>query len=162
MRQLGQARPVDLPRHGFHDEVFDEEDPRWDRWLWKLPRQGLRDLLRPFRRCGCDLRNTLFGDRRGGDECDQFLVLVVEHSRLDLPELGLEDILDGLNLDAVPAHFQLRVEAPEEVHLPRHGVDPALVPGAVEPAELRVRDEFFSRLLRQVAVAARHLDAADA
>src|SRR6478736_1032940 len=72
-------------------------------------------------------------------------------------ELGLEDILHGLRLNAMSAHFELRVDPAEEVHALRLNVDLALVPGAVEAAELRVRDELLSGLPRQVAVAARNV-----
>ena len=95
------------------------------------------------------------------DEGDQRLVLVVQNSGLDLTELRLEDILDGLRLNAMPAHFELRVDSTEEVHALRLNVDFAFVPGAVEATELRVRDELLGGLLRQVAVAACNVDAAD-
>ncbi len=65
-------------------------------------------------------------ERRRGDEGDERLVLVVEHRGLDLAELRLEDVLDRLGLDAVPADLELRVDPAEEVHPLRSDVDPAL------------------------------------
>src|SRR5207248_8760747 len=62
----------------------------------------------------------------------------------------------------VPAHLELRVDAAEEEDALRLDVDLAFVPGAVEAAELRMRDEFLCGLLRQVAVAARNVHPADA
>ena len=62
----------------------------------------------------------------------------------------------------MPADFELRVDAAEEVHAVCLDVDLALVPGAVEAAELRVNNELLRGLLRQVAVAARKVDPADA
>src|SRR5258708_19982710 len=52
------------------------------------------------------------------------------------------------------AHLELRVDSAEEVHALRSDVDFAFVPGAVQAAELRVRDELLDGLLRQVAVPA--------
>ena len=116
----------------------------------------------PRRRRWSDHRDFFFGDRRRGDEGDERLVLVVQHSGLDFTELRLEDILNGLCLDTVPAHFELRIDSAEEVHTLRADVDLAFVPGAVETAELRVGDELLGCLLRQVAVPARHVYSADA
>jgi hypothetical protein len=62
----------------------------------------------------------------------------------------------------VSAHFELRVDPTQEVHALRSNVDFAFVPGAVEAAELRMRNELLRGLLRQVAIAAREVDAADA
>ena len=42
------------------------------------------------------------------------------------------------------------------------GVDLAAVAGAVEPAELRMRDEFFCRQLRQVAVSTHDMNSGNA
>src|SRR5260370_32206924 len=89
-----------------------------------------------------------------GNKCDQRLVLVIQNGGLDLTELRLEDILNGLRLNAMPPHFELRVDSAEEVHALRSDVDFAFVPGAVQAAELRVRDELLDGLLRQVAVPA--------
>src|SRR6516162_4398614 len=60
------------------------------------------------------------------------------------------------------AQFELRLDSAEKVHALRLDVDFAFVPGAVEAAELRVRDELLGGLLRQVAVSARHLHPSDA
>ncbi|MGB8070553.1 MAG: hypothetical protein WCF38_23155, partial [Pseudolabrys sp.] len=87
---------------------------------------------------------------------------MIQNSSLDFTELGLEDILHGLRLNAMSAHFELRVDPAEEVHALRLNVDLALVPGAVEAAELRVRDELLGGLPRQVAVTPGNVDAADA
>ena len=162
MRKVGQAPPVDLPGHRLHDEFFHQEDPRRDRRRWKLSGQGRRDPGSPLRRCWSDHRDITFGDRRRGDEGDQLLVLVVQHSGLDLPELRLEDVLNGLYLDAVPAHLELRVDSAEEVHALRPDVDFAFIPGAEEAAEPRVRDELLGGLLRQIAVSPRNVYATDA
>ena len=116
----------------------------------------------PLRRRWSDHRDFSFADRRRGDKGDERLVLVIQNSGLDLTELRLEDILNGLRLDAMPAHFELRVDSAEEVHALRSDVDLAFVPSAVQAAELRVRDELLGGLLRQVAVAARNVDPADA
>jgi hypothetical protein len=62
----------------------------------------------------------------------------------------------------VPAHFELRVDSAEEVYALRLNVDFAFIAGAVEAAELRMRDELFGRELRQVAVPARKVHATDA
>src|SRR6185436_14737016 len=69
---------------------------------------------------------------------------------------------NGLCLDAVPAHFELRVDSAEEVYALRLDIDFAFIPRAVEAAEVRMRDEFFDRELRQVAVPARKVHATDA
>ncbi len=89
-------------------------------------------------------------------------MLVVQHRRLDLLELRLQEILHRLDLHPVAAHLELRVDAPEELHLLGPEVDPAAVSGAVEPAEAGMGDELPRRLLREVAVAARDVHAADA
>src|SRR6516164_11141471 len=101
-------------------------------------------------------------DRRCNDEGDERLVLAVQNSGLDLTELHLKNVLNSLCLDAVPAHFELHVDSAEKVHALRLDVDFAFVPGAVEAAELRVRDELLGGLLRQVAVSARHVHPSDA
>ena len=116
----------------------------------------------PLRRRWSDHRDLSFADRRRGDEGNERLVLVVQNSGLDLAELRLEDVLDGLRLDAVPAHLELRVDSAEEVHTLRLDVDLALVSGAVEAAELRMGDELLGGLLRQVAVPARNVHPTDA
>jgi len=154
--------PVDLPGHGLRDELLDQEDSRRDRRRRKLCTQPPRDAGGPLRRCRSDDRDFTVGDRRRGDEGNQLLVLVVQHSRLDLLELRLEDVLYRLGLDAVPPYLELRVDSAEEVHTLRPDVDPAFVPGAVETPEPRVRDELLSGLLRQVAVAARNVNPTNA
>src|SRR5947209_3920586 len=60
------------------------------------------------------------------------------------------------------AHFELRVDSAEEVHALCLDVDLAFVPGAVEAAELRMRNELLRRELRQVAVPAHDVHPADA
>ena len=161
MRQVWQALPVDLPRNRLHDEFFYKEDPRRDRRRWKLFGQRRRHPGSPLRRCGSDHRDLSFADRRRGNKGDQRLVLVIQNGGLDLTELRLEDILNGLCLNAMPAHFELRVDSAEEVHALRSDVDFAFVPGAVEAAELRMRDELLGGLLRQVAVPARNVHPTD-
>src|SRR5581483_3065495 len=54
------------------------------------------------------------------------------------------------------------IDPTEEMHALRFDVDFALVPGAVEAAELRMRDELAGCVLRQVPVAARDVHATDA
>ena len=71
--------------------------------------------------------------------------MVVQNGGFDVTELGLEDVLNGLHLDAMPAHLELRVDSAEEVDALCLDVDLAFVPGAVEAAELRVRDELLGR-----------------
>ena len=88
-------------------------------------------------------------DRRRCDEGDKRLVLIVYNSGLDLAELRLKNALNGLCVDTVPAHFELRVEAAEEVHALCLNVDFAFIAGAVEAAELRMRDELFGRELKR-------------
>jgi hypothetical protein len=66
-----------------------------------------------------------------------------QNGGFDVAELGLEDVLNGLHLDAMPAHLELRVDSAEEVHALCLDVDFAFVPGAVEAAELRVRYELL-------------------
>jgi len=44
------------------------------------------------------------------------LVLVIQNGGLDLTELRLEDILNGLRLNAMPAHFELRVDSAGGAH----------------------------------------------
>ena len=110
---------------------------------------------------GATTEISAFADRRRGDKGDERLVLVIQNSGLDLAELRLQDVLNGLRLDAMSAHFELRIDPAEEMHALRLNVDLAFVPGAVEAAELRVRDELLGGLLRQVAVAARNMHAAD-
>jgi hypothetical protein len=73
----------------------------------------------------------------------------------------LQDVLNGLGLDAVSAHFELGVDAAEEVDALRFDVDPAFVTSAVQPTELRVVNKFLRGLFRQVAVPARHMDPSD-
>ena len=62
----------------------------------------------------------------------------------------------------MPAHLELRVDAAEEVHALCLDVDLAFIAGAVEAAELRMRDELFGGELRQVAVPARDVHPSDA
>ncbi len=153
-RQVWQALPVDLPRNRLHEEFFDKEDPRRDRRRWKLFGQRRCHPSSPLHRCGSDHRDLSFADRRCGNKGDQHLVLVIQNGSLDLTELGLEDILNGLRLDAMPAHLELRVDSTEEVHALGSDVDFAFIRSAVEAAELRVRDELLGGLLRQVSVPA--------
>ena len=108
-----------------------------------------------------DHRDLSFADRRRRDEGDKRLVLIVYNSGLDLAELRLENVLNGLCLDAMPAHFELRVDSAEQVYALCLNVDFAFIAGAVEAAELRMRDEFFGRELRQVAVPARDVHPSD-
>src|SRR5262249_39891846 len=96
------------------------------------------------------------------DECNERLVLIVQDSGLDLAELALEDVFDRLRLDAVPAHLELRVDPAQEVNAPRLDVDFALVSGAVEAAELRMRDKLPCSLPRLVAISARNMHSANA
>ena len=86
---------------------------------------------------------------------------MIENGGLDLAELGLQDVLNRLCLDAVSAHFELCVDAAEEIDALRFDVDPALVTSTVQTAELRVGNEFLRGLFRQVAVPARHMDTSD-
>ena len=74
----------------------------------------------------------------------------------------MQNVLDGLCLDAVPAHFKLRVNSPEEVHALGLGVDLAFVASAVEASELRMHDELARGLLWQVAVTAGDVNPANA
>ncbi|MGB8139065.1 MAG: hypothetical protein WCF52_01085, partial [Pseudolabrys sp.] len=74
-----------------------------------------------------DHRDLSFADRRRRDEGDKRLVLIVYDSGLDLAELRLENALNGLCLDAVPAHFELRVDSAEEVYALRLNVDFAFI-----------------------------------
>jgi len=67
-----------------------------------------------------------------------------------------------LGLDAVSAHFELRVDPTEEVDSLRSNVDFAFVSGAVEASELRMLDELLSGLLRQVAIPARYVHTTNA
>src|SRR6516162_2571295 len=145
-----------------HDELLYQIDPRRDRWRWKLLGEGGRHPSSPLRRGRSDHRSISIADRRRSDEGNERLVLAVQNSGLDLTELRLKNVLNSLCLDAVPAHFELRVDSAEKVHALRLDVDFALVPGAVEAAELRVRDKLLGGLLRQVAVSARHLHPSDA
>src|SRR5450631_104144 len=154
MREVWQALSVDLPRNRLHDEFLYKEDLRRDRRRWKLFGQRRRHPGGPLRRRRSDHRDLSFADRRRGNKGDQRLILVIQNGGLDLTELRLEDILNGLRLNALPAHFELRVDSAEEVHALRSDVDFAFVPGTVEAAELRVRDELLGGLLRQVAVPA--------
>src|SRR3974390_591182 len=62
----------------------------------------------------------------------------------------------------MPAYLELRIDPAEEVHALCLDIDFAFVPGAVEAAELRGRDELFGGLLRKVWVAARNVHSADA
>ena len=84
MQTDGQALPVDLPGHRFHDKLLHQEDPRRDRWRRKLLGQGSDSPGSPSAGAG---RTTAFrpGDRWCADEGDQFLVLIVQHSGLDFP-----------------------------------------------------------------------------
>ena len=107
--------------------------------LWKLFGQGRCYVGSPLRRRRSDRQNRFLADRRRGDESDERLVLVVYDSGLDLSELRLENVLNGLCFDAVPADLELRVDSAEKVHALGLDVDFALVSGAVETAELRVR-----------------------
>ena len=75
--------------------------------------------------------------------------------------MSLQDILNGLCLDPVSAHFELRVDPTEEVHALRSNVDLASVAGAVKAAELGVGDKFPCSLLRQVTITAREMNATD-
>ena len=81
---------------------------------------------------------------------------------LDLAELGLKNVLDGLCLDSVPSHFQLCVDTAKKMHALRLNIDFAFVPRAVEAAELRMCNEFLSGLFREVAVASRDVHPANA
>ena len=123
--------------------------------------QRRRHPFGPRRRRWSDRGDFSFADRRCGDKSDQRLVLIVEHRGLDLAELGLQDILNGLCLDAVSAHLELCVDAAEEVDALRFNVDPAFVTSAVQTAELRVGNEFLRGLFRQVAVPTRNMDPSD-
>ena len=102
----------------------------------KLLGEGRRHSRSPLRRRWSNHRNPAFADRRRHDKCNERLVLVIQNSGLDLAELGLQDILHGLSLNAMSAHFELRIDPAEEVHALRLNVDLALVPGTVEAAEL--------------------------
>ena len=62
----------------------------------------------------------------------------------------------------MPAYLELRIDSAQEVHALCLDIDFAFVPGAVEAAELRVRDELLGGLLRKVSVAARNMHSADA
>src|SRR5713226_5310340 len=96
-----------------------------------------------------------------GNKGDQRLVLVIQNGGLDLSELRLEDIFNGLCLNAMPTHFKLRINSAEEVHAQRLDVDFAFVPSAVQAAELGVRDELLGGLLRQIAVSACNVHSPD-
>ena len=78
------------------------------------------------------------------------------------PNSVWRDILHLLAPQRDVRALSLRVDPAEEVHALRLNVDLALVPGAVEAAELRVRDELLGGLPRQVAVTPGNVDAADA
>src|SRR6516164_8951417 len=145
-----------------HDELLYLIDPRRDRWRWKLLGEGRRHPSSPLRRGRSDHRSISIADRRRNNEGDERLVLAVQNSGLDLTELRLKNVLNSLCLDAVPAHLELRVDSAEKVHALRLDVDLTFVPGAVEAAELRVRNELLGGLLRQVAVSARHVHPSDA
>src|SRR6516162_6066287 len=145
-----------------HDKLLYQIDPRRDRWRWKLLGEGRRHPSSPLRRGRSDHRSISIADRRRNDKGDERLVLAVQNSGLDLTELRLKNVLNSLCLDAVPAHFELRVDSAEKVHALRLDVDFAFVPGAVEAAELRVRDELLGGLRRQVTVSARQLHPSDA
>jgi hypothetical protein len=108
-----------------------------------------------------DHRDLSFADRRRHDEGDERLVLVVYNSGVDLAELRLENALNGLHFNAMPPHFELRVEAAKEVYALCLNVDFAFIAGAVEAAKLGMRDELFGCELRQVAVSAREVPASD-
>src|SRR6476469_5078940 len=103
--------------------------------LWKLFGQGLRYVGSPLRRRWSDRRKLFFADRRRGDESDERLVLVVYDSGFDLSKLRLENVLNGLCFDAVPADLELCVDSAERVHALSLDVDFALVSGTVETAE---------------------------
>jgi hypothetical protein len=62
----------------------------------------------------------------------------------------------------MPAHFELRVDSAEEVHALCLNVNFAFVAGAVETAELRVRDELLGGLSRQITISARNVYPANA
>ena len=127
-----------------------------------MPGQDVRHPGSPRSRRRNNLGARSVADRRRGDEGDERVVLVRHNGGLDFTELRLEDVLDGLRLDAVAPNFELRVDSAEEVHPLRSDVDLAFVPGAVEAAELRMRDELLRGLFRQVAVPARKVHASDA
>jgi hypothetical protein len=57
----------------------------------------------------------------------------------------MEHVLNGLYLDAMPAHLELRVDSAQEVHTLRPDIDPTHIPGAEEAAEPRVCDELLGR-----------------
>ena len=82
--------------------------------LWKLFGQGRCYVGSPLHRRRSDRQNRFLADRRRGDESDERLVLVVYDSGLDLSELRLENVLNGLCFDAVPADLELRVDFDRE------------------------------------------------
>ena len=127
-----------------------------------MRRQGRRHLFSPRRRRRSKRGDFSLADRRRGDKSDQRLVLIVENRGFDLAELGLQDILNGLCLDAVAAHLELCVDSPEEVDALRFNVDPAFVASAIQTTELGMVNEFLRGLFRQVAVPARDMDPSDA
>src|SRR6187551_2665276 len=116
MSQMWQALPVDLSRDGFHDEFLDKENPRRDRRPRKLLGEGRRHSRGPLHRRWSNHRNSDLADRGRHDKCNEGLVLVIQNSGLDLAELGLQDILNGLSLNAMSAHFELRIDPAEELH----------------------------------------------
>ena len=124
--------------------------------------QARGDPCRPLWRCCSDACVVGVAKRPRGDEGDQFIVLVVEYGGFYLRELRLQDVLDGLDLDTVSAHLELRVDAAKEVHAMRTRIDTALVACAVEAPEAWMRDEFLRRLHGQITVAARNMNAANA
>ena len=74
---------------------------------------------------------------------DQF-----DDSGFDFIDLRLQDVLNGLHLNTMSPHLELCIDATEEMYTLRADIDLTSIAGAVEPAELRVRDELLGSLLR--------------
>ena len=161
-RDSREAPAVDLRRGRLQDEPVHEEDPGRDRRRGKLAGEGRRHLGRPRGWGLSDRRGPSLSNRRRDDEGDECIVLGVDDGGLDLAELRLEDVLDRLRLDAVPAHLELRVDPAEEVHALRPDLDPTAITGPVESAEPGVGDELLGGHLGEVAIPARDVNAADA
>ena len=112
----------------------------------RLQRRGIQGRARPFRHHEADQRlaHTLALHRAGG-----------------LAHAGYfgEPRLDGLELDAVAADLDLRVDAPVRVEPPVRAARRKIA-GPIQPAELRMDREFLRRQRRVVAIPARQAGAA--